>query len=368
MAQVCTRCVMSDEADPNIRFDSEGRCNYCTAALKLQPQVYFPNETGQAKIEAMVETLKQAGHGKPYDCLMGISGGLDSAYLAYLGAAEWGLRIAAVHIDDGFDTEVSRRNIQRLAQACGIQLEIITPDPYQFNELARAYMLAGVPNLAVPQDNVLTTCLYRYAKENGLSYFLSGTNFALECILQSGNTHDAFDLVNLRDIHRRFGRAGIDKLPMMSQWGRYMDRWRMKVREYRPLDWVDYNANAAMARLQSFCGFEYYGSKHLENTFTAFLQLYWLPRKFGVDKRRSHLSSMVVSGQLPRNEALARLQAPMADESFMQQVLASIKKELDFSDAEFDALMATPPHQHADYKTDKLFKSIIKAYLALTGK
>lgn len=366
-AQVCTRCVMSAAADPNITFDENGHCNYCTAALKLKPAVYFPNDEGRQKTDAMVSALKEYGKDKPYDCLMGISGGLDSAYLAYLGTVKWKLRIAAVHVDDGFNTGVTKRNLRRLADACGFTLEVITPNGAQFASLLKAYMLAGVPNLAVPQDNVLTTCLYDYAKKNGVNHFLSGTNYALECILQSGNTHDAFDTVNIKAINKQFGAGSIKDLPMMSQWGRYMDRLRMKVREYRPLDWTCYNAKASMQELTDFCGFEYYGSKHLENSFTAFLQLYWLPQKFGVDKRRSHLSSMIASGQMSRDEALEILAAPAANTELVQAMVSDVKEKLGFSDDEFAAVMAAPTHLHTDYKTDAVFKGVINTWLKIKG-
>ena len=228
---------------------------------------------------------------------MGISGGLDSSYLAYLGAAKWGLRILAVHVDDGYDTEISNRNIARLCAAAGIDLINIQPDAKQFNELTRAYMLAGVPNLAVPQDNVLFASVYDQARKWHLRTFLSGANFALECILQRGNTYDPYDLCNIRDIHRRYGREGIDRLPLLSNFQRVADKVLRRIETLRPLNYIDYNRERALRELGDFCGFEYYGSKHLENTLTKFIQLYWFPRKFGVDKRTSHLSSMIVSGR-----------------------------------------------------------------------
>ncbi len=233
---------------------------------------------------------------------MGISGGLDSSYLAYLGY-KWGLRILAVHIDDGYDTEISKSNIKKLCDAAHVDLKTIVPDASQFNELTLAYMKAGVPNLAVPQDIILLAFLYDTVKESGVKYFLSGGNFALESILQQGNTFNAMDTVNIKDIFKRFGRDSIDKLKFISSYRKYCYMRTGKIAEYRPLNYIDYNRERAFKELEEFCGFEYYGRKHLENILTAFIQLYWLPKKFGVDKRSSHMSSMIVSGQMTREEA-----------------------------------------------------------------
>ena len=353
--QACTRCVMTSKADPTIRFDEKGFCNYCTKRLNQKDGIYFPNERGARKIEEMLSILKKEGEGKSCDCLMGISGGLDSTYLAYLGTRKWGLRITAVHVDDGFDTEIAQKNIRKLCDACGVDLQVVKPDRKQFRELSRAYMLAGVPNLAVPQDNVLFACLHQYAREHGIRHFLSGGNFALESILQSGNTCDAYDIMNLRDINKKHGRDGIDKLDLLDNWRRQRDNRLKRVTELRPLNYIDYNRERALRELAEDCGFEYYGAKHLENYFTTFLQLYWLPKKFGVDKRTSHFSSMIVSGQMTREEAMEKLKEPLYDDVWMDRVILMIKRELDFSDQEFNDVMAMPNHQHSDYRMEWVF-------------
>src|SRR5574344_233585 len=212
----CTRCIMDNASDSTIIFNEQGECNYCTDALKEIGTRYLPNEEGKKKLDEMLTLLKKDGEGKKYDCIMGISGGLDSSYLAYLGYT-WGLRILAVHIDDGYDTDISKQNIKKLCDAAHIELRIIKPDAEQFDALTLAYMKAGVPNLAVPQDNVLLAFLYDTMKKEGIKYFLSGTNFALECILQRGNTYFSSDIVNIRSINRQFGNANIDKLKFISK-------------------------------------------------------------------------------------------------------------------------------------------------------
>lgn len=359
--QRCTRCIMDNSSDNTIVFDENGQCNYCTEALKEFGATYMPGPEwgGVEKLDSMLEMLKREGKGKKYDCLMGLSGGLDSSYLAYLGY-KWGLRILAVHIDDGFDTEISKANIHKLCEAAHIELRTIKPDAKQYNDLTLAYMKAGVPNLAIPQDNVLFAFLYDVVRDSGVKYFLSGGNYALECILQHGNTWSAMDLVNLKDIHRRFGTEKINKLRFISSYRKYWYLKTGKAIQLRPLNFIDYNRDRAFAELKDFCGFEYYGRKHLENELTAFIQLYWLPKKFGVDKRTSHLSSMIASRQMTRENALKELSEPMYDETLMAGYISHIKEQLGITEEEFDKLMAAPAHQHTDYKTDKFDKIIRK--------
>ncbi len=349
----CTRCVMDNASDSTIRFDGQGRCNYCAKALAERDTLYFPNQEGARKLDALVETLKKEGQGKEFDCVMGLSGGLDSSYLLYLGHQK-GLRILGVHIDDGFDTDISKGNLKKLVKATGIRYVVVAPDGPQFYGLSKAYMKAGVANLAAPQDNVLFAEIYALMRQKKIKYFLSGGNWALECILQQGNTHTAADLVNMKDINRRFGDTGLDKLKFLSAYQRVWDEFALGIQSPRPLNYIDYNRARAFAELKEFCGFEYYGSKHLENVFTAFVQLVWFPQKFGVDKRTSHLSSMIVSGQMTREEALQELALPLYDEAMMAGYIAQIKEKLKISDRKYEEIMAAPAHEHTEYRTDPL--------------
>lgn len=349
--QRCTRCIMDNASDPTITFNDKGECSYCTKAEQIMPNVYFPNAEGEKRLKKLIADVKAAGEGKKYDCIMGLSGGLDSSYLAYLGY-KWGLRVLAVHIDDGYDTEISKRNLKKIVEKTGFDYEVITPDSEQFNALTLAYMKAGVPNVAIPQDNVLFAFLYEKMKEYKISFFLTGGNYALEGILQKGNSYKASDVVNIKDINRRFGTTKIDKLMFTSTLQEQIDSKMLGLKKPRALNYIDYNRDRAFIELADFCGFEYYGRKHLENILTAFIQLYWLPKKFGVDKRTSHLSSMIMSGQMTREEALKELSEPMYDESMMNEYIQIIKKNLNITDKEFEEIMAAPTHQHTEYKTE----------------
>lgn len=361
---------MDDSSDSLIRFDSEGHCSYCNRALEVMSQTYFPGTyelgKGNTRLDALISKVKKAGVGHKYDCVMGLSGGLDSSYLAYLGH-KWGLRVLAIHIDDGYDTEISRSNLKKLIEATGFDYEVIKPDPEQYNALNLAYLRSGVPNIAIPQDNILFAFLYSKMREYGIKYFLSGGNFALECILQADNTYKAFDMVNTKDIHKRFGTKPIDKLVFLTTTQRVIDNLFLGIESPRPLNYVDYNRKRAFEELDAFCGFKYYGRKHLENIWTAFAQLYWFPKKFGVDKRTSHLSSMIISGQMTREEALKEYSEPLYDEKMMAEYIGIVKDKLHITDAEFEEIMLAPSHQHTDYKIEddtfgfRAFRTMTKA-------
>lgn len=360
--QICSRCVMDNENDPTIVFDAQGHCPYCTEALANMPLIYFPNEKGKEKLNALIARLKKEGQGKNYDCMMGISGGLDSSYLAYLGYT-WGLRILAVHVDDGFDEPVATENITKLCKACRIDLITVQPDAEQYNDLTRAFFRAEVPNVAMPQDNILFATLYKYAKKYNVKTFLSGGNFALECILKHGEGGtNVYDMVHMRDIHRRFGTKPMNKLVFMNNYQRMMDHYLLGIHSVRPLNYIDYNKQRALKELHDFCDFNYYEMKHCENKLTKVIQLYWLVEKFHDDKRHSHLSSMIVSGQMTREDALAELKKPAYNPETMNRDIDIVVKQLGMSREEFDALVARPGKMHTDYKTSAIYKVVKKLF------
>lgn len=340
---------MDDMSDSTIQFDQEGNCNYCTYALGRKDSIYFPDENGKKKLEVMISKIKAEGKGRKYDCLMGISGGLDSAYLAYLGH-KWGLRILAFHIDDGFNSEVAIRNVRKICEKCHITLNMERPDQEQFNDVTRSFILAGLPGICVPQDNIILSYLYKNAKENDIQYFLSGTNFSLESILQRGEAINAADGYHIKIISKLYGKKGVNKLPLVTLFDRYVKiKYFQKLQVLRPLDLINYNKKEAIQELKDFCDFDYYGGKHYENTLTHFAQVYYMPQKFGIDKRNSHLSSLIISGQMTRNEALTELDKSLYNPETIGKELEMVLGKLELTRSEFDRIMATPPKHHSDY-------------------
>jgi N-acetyl sugar amidotransferase len=346
---------MDNISDSTIRFEEDGTCNYCNDALKAINNVYFPDGRGKVKLEAMIAKIKKDGEGKKYDCMMGISGGLDSAYVAYLGH-NYGLRVLLLHIDDGFDAPVATENIKRISDTFEFDLIIEKPDQAQFNDLVKSFILAGLPDIALLQDSVLFSILYRVAVKNKIRYFLSGFNFSLESITQSGM--DYTDRVHIREIHKKFGKVPLDgSLELFSIFHkRIIYGFFYKIQSLKPLFFVDFNAKNAFDELNKVCGYKSYGNKHCESTLTKFLQLYYLPLKFKIDKRKSHYSSMIVSGQMTRNEAIKKLSEPLYDEQQIGADIDFVLNEIGMTRNEFDKIMKEPPRQHSEYRTSYVNK------------
>lgn len=345
----CDKCVMDNSSDKTIKFDSNGNCNYCTYAFKRKDKVYFPNELGKQLLEKTIHSLKKEGKGKNYDCLMGISGGLDSSYLACLGYKH-DLRILAIHVDDGFNSPIAEKNIQNLCEKCNIDLIIEKPDTEQFTDATKAFFLAGLPGLCNVQDNIIFSYLYKNARKYKVTNFLTGANFSLESILQRGEAINAADGYHIKAVCDKYGKKGYDKLPIMSLVDSYiLSRYIYRLRMYKLLDYIDYNKNKAIKELREFSDFNYYGGKHYESILTHFTQIYYLPKKFGVDKRTSHLSSLIVSDQMKREEALIELQKPLYEKNQIEEIISFIANKFEMSYSEFLDVLNTAPKSHFDY-------------------
>lgn len=347
--QRCTRCVMDNASDHTITFDSQGHCNYCNDVLNRMPSEYFP-EMGGGKLDEMMEAVKREGAGQKYDCIVGVSGGLDSSYVIWLGH-KYGLRMLAVHIDDGLDTEISKDNIKNLCEKAGVELINIQPDKEQYADLTLSFFKAAVPNLAVPQDNILIQALHDITKKYGIKYSLSGANFAHESILERSTGINAMDKTHIKAIHKRFGTKPIDKLKLGNLWSAYLGwRYFSSVKTLYPLNYIDYNKKKALADLKEFSDYNYYGGKHYESILTRFLQCYYLPVKYNFDKRKSHFSSLIVVGQMTRDEAIEELKKPAyITKELQEQDMNVLAEFLGISREEFDRIVALPAKQHADY-------------------
>lgn len=348
--QRCTRCIMDNKTDKSITFDMQGRCNYCTGVLKRMPTEYFPNQKGREKLDALVHQIKEESKNDPYDCLVGASGGIDSSYILYLGF-QYHLRMLAVHIDDGLDNPVAVENLRKLTEKTGTKMIYIQPDHAEYADILKSLLKASVPNLAIAQDNLIISSLQRYGEERHIRYSLDGSNFAHECILEHGIGVDACDRKFILQIQKAFGSRPIRHLQFISLTDRYLLRHsKGKIRHIRPLNLVPYNLEQAIAELKEFCGFQYYGGKHYESILTRFMQCYYLPEKFGIDKRKSHFSSLIASGQMTREEALALLEQPLyPSEELLKEDICFLSDYIGISVDEFKSYISRPPKSEFDY-------------------
>lgn len=358
MKKMCTYCVMDNENDPTIVFDENGQCNYCRDALRRKKQEYFPDKSGEKELYRIITEIKEQTKGEQYNCMVGGSGGIDSSYLIYLGQKA-GLKMLVVHIDDGMDTETAHANIEKLCSASDTELVVVKPDLIEYKDLLKSFLKASVPNLAMPQDNVLFRELDAIAKKYNMKYSLSGLNFATECILQrSKNSVNARDGVHIKAIHKLYGEKDIKNIKLHYLLNAYIGaRYFSKVTTVRPLNYLEYDQKRVLHELHEFCGFTYYGGKHHESILTRFLQCYYLPVKFGQDKRKSHYSSLIVSGQMERREALELLQKnEYIENGLYKEDIAFLAQYLGLKEEAFMDLVNRPPKMHSEYRSSPLNK------------
>lgn len=348
--QRCNRCIMDNCSDKTINFDKNGNCNYCNSALLRLPQEYFPTSEGERKLDLIFQEMKERCKNDKYDCLVGLSGGVDSSYIIYLGS-KFGLRMLAVHIDDGLDNPIATANIDKIIDKSHTELHVIRPNKEEYADLLKTLFKASIPNLAIAQDNLIIHSLQKYSEENNIKFMLDGSNFAHESILERGNGVNACDSKFILKLQKKFGELELSKLEFTSLVDRYIRRnYFSRVKHIRPLNYIEYNLAGAIKELNEYCGFEYYGGKHYESILTRFLQCYYLPEKFGREKRKSHLSSLIISGQLTREKALEIMKEPLykSDELFLsdKQLLATY---MGISIEELDAYIALTPKSERDY-------------------
>jgi aminotransferase len=369
--QVCTRCVM-DTSDPEIVFDDQGVCNHCIEFETVTRLRWFPNEQGLALWARQVELIKAAGAGHEYDCILGLSGGVDSSYLA-LKVHEWGLRPLVVHVDAGWNSELAVANIEAIVNHCSYDLHTHVVDWEEMRDLHLAYLRAGIANQDVPQDHIFFASMYHFAVQNRIRYILSGGNLATEAIFPKAWHGSAMDAINLRAIHRQFGERPLRNYQTISFFQYYIWYPLVKqMRTVRPLNYMLYKKSMAIETLVATVGYKPYGRKHGESQFTKLFQNYYLPKRFGYDKRRPHLSSLIVSGQMAREEAIVKLQEPLYDADELEIDIAYFCKKLRISRQVFDELMEGPIRTHAQFATwdkgHRVLKRVQTSYERITGR
>lgn len=348
--QICTRLVMDTTSDPDITFDDYGVSNYWHDYQAVRGR-FLDQQERERLLVATIEVIRSAGRGQDHDCVLGLSGGVDSSYMIYL-AHNLGLRPLVVHFDNGWNSELAVFNIERLVNKYGYDLETFVMPWDEFRDVQRAYFKASVVDLEVPTDHMIFGALHRVASKRGIKYILSGTNQATEWLMPRTWNYRKTDERNLRAIHHQFGERPLKSLPALGVWKAAYYYFLRGIRSVPLLDLVDYKKSDAKRLLMLECGWRDYGGKHYESIFTRFYQGYILPTKFGIDKRRAHLSNLILNGEMTREEALSELQQPTYDEELQQRDKAYVAKKLGFSDDDFDKILALPIRRHEEFDTD----------------
>jgi len=351
--QICKRCVM-DTTDPQIAFDEQGYCNHCTNAIKKLNEIYFIDpETKRKKLNEIVNKIKEDGKKKKYDCVIGLSGGVDSSYLAYIVVKVLGLRPIAVHVDNGWNSELAVMNIDNIVNKLGIDLITHVIDWEEFKDLQKAYLKASVIDLEALSDNAIVIAIHRILKKYKLNYFLIGFNQAAESIMPTSWLYSPkYDSLNIKSIYEKFGKKlKLKTYPMLSFIEYIQYRFFDNSTSINILDLVHYDKKNAISILQSELNWKDYGGKHYESKITQFYQAFILPNKFNVDKRKAHLSSLICSDQIRRTEALQILEELPYDVRKLHEDKGYFLKKLEMNEAELEIIMKSKPVQHYDYSS-----------------
>ncbi|MDC8758873.1 N-acetyl sugar amidotransferase [Janthinobacterium sp. hw3] len=364
---ICSNCIM-DTSDSNISFDDKGWCDYCNNYHANIVPNWHPDARGQRELEAIVARIKRDGAGKAHDCIIGLSGGVDSSYVAYL-AKQYGLRPLLFHVDAGWNSQQAVNNIEKMVDGLGFDLHTEVVNWQEMQDLQLAFFKAQVPHIDTPQDHAFFASLYNFAAKNGVQYILTGANYSTECVREPLEWHyHASDLTQLKDIHRRFGKRKLKTFPLCDIFKyKLYYRFVKGVKVVKPLNCVPFIKEEAMQLLVDTYGWQKYAHKHYESRFTRFYEGYWLPTKFGFDKRRAHFSSLVLTGQLTRAEALDKISVKAYDEATVAQDFEYIATKLGLSVDELKAVMAGDNKSYRDYKSSMPLLDAITKLLRLVG-
>lgn len=366
--QLCSRCIM-DTSDPEIYFDDNGVCNHCRRAEQLLAKSWFPNKDGERKLQEISSKIKTYGMDKEYDCIIGVSGGVDSSYLLHVAKKIMELRPLVVHVDAGWNSEIAVRNIESLVKALNLDLFTYVIDWEEIKDLQMSFLKASVANQDIPQDHAFFARLYKYAVSNKIKYVLTGSNMTSESILPGSWGYDATDKKHLVSIHKLFGSRPLNSYPSMSLF-EYKIYWPYirKMTKISPLNYLDYDKNKAIKFLEDTYGWKYYGGKHHESKWTKFFQAYYLPEKFGYDKRRAHLSSLIIAGQMTREAALAEMNKPLYDPEELAHDKNYVAKKLGITVAELDCLIELPNKTYRDYPNSENMLNFIRNIKRFVGR
>lgn len=347
--QICTRCIL-DTTVPGIEFDDEGVCSYCKQYDNQVQDMFHYDAAGQKTLEAVIAEIKRKGACRDYDCLIGVSGGVDSTYVAYLVKKRFGLRPLAVHLDNGWDSELAVANVERLLKQLDVDLFTYVLDWEEFKDLQLSFLKASIANAEIPTDHAITATLYRVAASNDISYVITGSNFVTEAIMPKTWMYDSTDWWLVESVHRKFGKTELTAFPHLSIWDHFYYNFVKRIKFFRILNYVPYVKDEAKRMLADEMGWRDYGGKHYESIYTRFFQTHILPRKFGMDKRKPHLSALILSGQMTRDEALAEMEKLPCPSDQLEEDGEYVMKKLGLSHEEFGRIMAAPPQSYSDYR------------------
>lgn len=357
--QICVNCVM-DTTDSQINFDEKGICDHCRTFYRDILPYWHTDSKAWQEIQAITEKIKAEGKNKDFDCIIGMSGGIDSSYLTYFVKEKLGLRPLVFHVDAGWNSQKALHNIERIVDKLNLDLYTEVIDWEEMKDLQLAFFKAGVPHIDTPQDHAFFATMYKFASKYKVKYILTGGNYSTECIRNPIEwMYYQSDSRQIKDIHKKFGTIAFNKFPLTNiLWHKVYLKCIRGIKVIRPLDYIPYVKQDATLFLEKNFDYQQYGQKHFESRFTKFYESYWLPKKFGFDTRRVQYSSLILTEQMTREEALAKLQQPAYQLETIQHDFRYIATKLDISIDELQSYLDAPNKSYKDYKSQQVIYKI----------
>jgi len=354
--QICNNCVM-DTSDTIIMFDSNGICDHCNNFQNNIKSNWNTDEIGERELFEIVDKIKKEGKNKDYDCLMGISGGLDSSYMAYVAKVKLGLNPLFFHIDAGWNSQQAVNNIEKLTDKLGLDLYTEVINWEEMKDLQASFFKANVCHIDTPQDHAYVAALYNFAAKNGFKYILNGGNISSECVREPLEWHyHASDLTQIKDIHSKFGKIKLATFPLASIFKyRIYYKYFKGIKIIKPLDFIPYKKEKAINFMEKEFGWQGYAEKHYDSRFTKFYEGYWMLERFGFDIRRAHYSSLILTNQMTRHDALLKISLKPYDLNTINEDFEYIATKLDFTVDELKELFKSEKKSFKDYKNSMTF-------------
>ena len=349
-----------DTTDSRIEFDENGVCDHCRTFYNDILPNWHTDERGHQALLKIVEKIKKEGEGKDFDCLMGMSGGIDSSYLLYMMTEKYKLRPLVFHVDAGWNSQIAVNNIEKLVD--GLELDLYTEviNWEEMKDLQLAFFKSGVPHIDTPQDHAFFATMYKFASKHKIKYILTGGNYSTECVRNPLEwMYYQSDSIQLKDIYKKHGTGKLRDFPVTNiLWHKIYLPYIKGIKLFRPLDYIPYHKQEAMKFLEENFGYQKYPQKHFESRFTRFYESYWLPEKFGFDTRKVQFSSLILTNQMTREEALEELKKPAYDPETISQDFEFVANKLGISVEELQSFMDAPNKSYKDYKSQDAIYNI----------
>ena len=367
--QICSNCIM-DTSDPNIAFDEKGWCDYCKNYHENILPNWHTNEQGLQELLKIAEKIKQKGKGKDFDCIIGLSGGLDSSYAVYVAKEIMGLRPLLFHVDAGWNTQQAVSNIEKLIDGLGLDLYTEVINWEEMKDLQASYFKSQMANIDDPQDTAFFSGMYKFARKNKIKYVLTGANYSTECCREpeEWGAYPGIDKKLIRDIQRRFGKIKLKTFPIVDIFTyKIYYKYFLGMQIVKPLNSIPYIKKDAELLLEKRFGWEKFQHKHHESRLTRFYEDYWMPKKFGYEKRRAHFSSLILTNQLKREDAIERISKPEMSEEFLKHEFEYVANKLGFTVQELQIIFEGKNKTFHDYKNKRAFIGFGASVMKLLG-